>query len=395
MATTAAKVLQATVMVAVTATIQDATRAAMSPRNDGAEDIRNHGDSGGQVSYGTGGKQWFPRLRQLWRQRYDCKAGEVTPVVGSSDDPGRDKGSDDSIEAKTSAITATAAATFLTATAGVSADPVMWKSSAFTETAAPNVFSATAVIAATAIIEDAAGAATAVVAAFSFPVAITETTAAKILEATVVVAATAIIQDATRACDGSEDCGIYGDSGGNISYGDGDARGGDRGGRTDSYDPGRDEVGDVAYKTITSWIIGTMVTDATAKSDDAENCGNYGDSFYSDRGGRGGSDHPGFDEGGKVALEAMTAVVAVTKVADGSDGAKDFGNSDGSGCEASEVTAVVDGSDDPGRVEGSDDRMVPKTVAIMPKSAENFVTATAVVAAVVDNPRRDESDDVT
>ncbi|KAI8518856.1 hypothetical protein Bbelb_021130 [Branchiostoma belcheri] len=161
---------------------------------------------------------------------------------------------------------------------------------------------------------------------------------------------------ADTACDGSEDCGIYGDSGGNISYGDGDARGG---------------------------------------SDDAENCGNYGDSFYSDRGGRGGSDHPGFDEGGKVALEAMTAVVAVTKVADGSDGAKDFGNSDGSGCEASEVTAVVDGSDDPGRDEGSDDRMVPKTVAIMPKSAENFVTATAVVAAVVDNPRRDESDDVT
>ncbi|KAI8518857.1 hypothetical protein Bbelb_021140 [Branchiostoma belcheri] len=136
MATTAAKVLQATVMVAVTATIrtrrgrrcrlesddgtgcsdvmvpktsaitataaakflrhrrwrcvsddQDAKMAAMSPRS--------RYDSGSwSDDLKSGGKQWVPRLRQLWRQRYDCKAGEVTPVVGSSDDPGRDKGSD-------------------------------------------------------------------------------------------------------------------------------------------------------------------------------------------------------------------------------------------------------------------------------------------------------------
>ncbi|KAI8479285.1 hypothetical protein Bbelb_429770 [Branchiostoma belcheri] len=301
MVTAAAKFLQATAVVAVTATIQDATREVMVPKtlaitattaakfltapagSDGSQDFGNSDDSG-------------------------CKSGEVTAVVDT-----------------------------------------------------------TAVIAATAIIEDAAGAATAVVAAFSFSVAITETTAAKILEATVVVAATAIIQDATRACDGAEHCGIYGDSGGNISYGDGDARGG-------MVDLGRKKDGNAYYKAITTVVVVAIVKDEVMM----------------------------------LKTVAITAIVftAIAVVAAGSDGAKDFGNSDGSGCEASEVTAVVDGSDDPGRVEGSDvalqaitaavvDRMVPKTVAIMPKSAENFVTATAVVAAVVDNPRRDESDDVT
>ncbi|KAI8482951.1 hypothetical protein Bbelb_393690, partial [Branchiostoma belcheri] len=61
MARAAPKVLQATVMVA---------------ENDGSEDFGNYGDSG-------------------------CEAGEVTAVVGGSDDPGRDEGSDVALEAIT------------------------------------------------------------------------------------------------------------------------------------------------------------------------------------------------------------------------------------------------------------------------------------------------------
>ncbi|KAI8482946.1 hypothetical protein Bbelb_393640 [Branchiostoma belcheri] len=171
MATAAAKVLQATAVVAVTVTIQDATREVMVPKtsaitataaakfltapakgNNGSQDFGNNGDSG-------------------------CEAGEVTAVVGSSDDPGRDKGSDVALEAmtvvivvttvvdaaairsayskeaKTSAITATAA-TFLTATAGVSAvaitpdstrDVIVPKTVAITTTAAAKFLTVAAV----------------------------------------------------------------------------------------------------------------------------------------------------------------------------------------------------------------------------------------------------------
>ncbi|KAI8494455.1 hypothetical protein Bbelb_276810 [Branchiostoma belcheri] len=119
MATAAAKVLQATVMVAVTATIQGATRAAMSSRNDGAEDIGNYGDSGGQVSYGTGGGAALAMTQDAKMAGSDgakdfgnsdgsgCEAGEVTAVVGSSDDPGRDKGSDFALETITAVVVVT------------------------------------------------------------------------------------------------------------------------------------------------------------------------------------------------------------------------------------------------------------------------------------------------
>ncbi|KAI8494450.1 hypothetical protein Bbelb_276760 [Branchiostoma belcheri] len=280
----------------------------------------------------------------------------------------------------------------------------MWKSSAITETAAPNVFSATAVIAATAIIEDAAGA------------------------ATVMVAAVAITQDATRAAMSGDNqsahlfvlvfflCGNYGNNGGKDS-------GDDRGGRGNSDNPRRDEGVDADWKAITTVVVVAIVADAALiiaakkvlqatavvaptamiqdvmrsamsprsqyRSDGAEDCGDYGESFYSDRGGRGGSDYPGLDEGGKVSLEAMTAVVAeamVPKTAgNGSDSAGDVFKA------TTVVTAVVitkdatkasckgsssdrDGrgdSDYPGRDEGSD---VVKKV----------MTAGVVVAMVAD-----------
>ncbi|KAI8518851.1 hypothetical protein Bbelb_021080 [Branchiostoma belcheri] len=359
------KVMTARVVVAMVA---DAVAKAKG--SDGSQDFGNYCDSG-------------------------CKAGEVTAVVGSSDGPGRDKGSDvaleamtvDFIEAKTSVITATAAATFLAAMEVVTAVAIAMTPDSTRKVRVPKI------------------------------VAITATVDAKVLTTTTMVAATAIILDATGDC----------------------------GGRGNSDNPRRDEGIDADWKAITTVVVVAMVADAALiicdatehsgnygdgggnisygdgdgrdETDGAEDCGDYGESFYSDRGGRGGSDYPGLDEGSKVSLEAMTAVVAPRIVADdsieaktsaitataaatflsanevvaavaitpdstrtstitatsvsngtgggaalamtqdaemeGSDGSQNFDNYGDSGCKAGEVTAVVGGSDDPGRVEAA------------------------------------------
>ncbi|KAI8479292.1 hypothetical protein Bbelb_429840 [Branchiostoma belcheri] len=171
-----------------------------------------------------------------------------------------------------------------------------------------------------------------------------------------------------------------------------------------TYNPGRNGGGDVALKTITSGVIGTMVTDAAAISDGSEGCGDYGESFYSDRGGRGGSDYPGLDEGGKVALEAVVAEAMVPKTAgNGSDSAGDVfkattvvaavvitkdatraddAEDDGSGCKGSSSDRNGRGdSDYSGHDEGSD--VVKK------------VTAGVVVAMVADAvAKSDDAEDV-
>ncbi|KAI8518849.1 hypothetical protein Bbelb_021060 [Branchiostoma belcheri] len=238
MATAAAKVLQATAVVAVTVTIQDATREVMVPKtsaitataavkfltapagNNGSQDFGNNGDSG-------------------------CEAGEVTAVVGGSDDPGRDEGSDAALEAmtvvivvttvvdaaairsayskeaKTSAITATAA-TFLTATAGVSAvaitpdstrDAIVPKTVAITTTAAAKFLTVAAVTkngtnngdhgGGVSYDNDRGGCSDAEDCDSGgkvfFTVAAVVAAGVEGLEATAEVAATTIIQDATRA----------------------------------------------------------------------------------------------------------------------------------------------------------------------------------------------------
>ncbi|KAI8494453.1 hypothetical protein Bbelb_276790 [Branchiostoma belcheri] len=365
----ASKVFTTTAVVASTAIIKDATRAVM-----GSEDCGNYGGGECEGSYGECGGRGNGdnlgrdedsdfALEAITRGSRDdgCDCGDEISYGDGDGRGGIDNPGHDAMVQKTVAITATAGAkgncrgdsdnpgrddwgdVALKPITAVALGDAMVRKMA---TAWAKVLQATAVIAVTATIQDATR-------EVMVPktLAITATTAAKFLTA-------------PAGSDGSQDFVNYGDSG---------CKAGE-------------------------------VTAVVGRSDDAENCGNYGDSFYSDRGGRGDSDYPGLDEGGKVALEAMTAVVAVTKVADGSDGAKDFGNSDGSGCEASEVTAVVDGSDDPGRVEGSDVALEAITAAVVDgaedcsnyaKIGENFVTVTAVVAAVVDNPRRDESDDVT
>ncbi|KAI8518855.1 hypothetical protein Bbelb_021120 [Branchiostoma belcheri] len=265
------------------------------------------------------------------------------------------------------------------------------------------------------------------------------------------VVVVAIVADAalimSARCDGAEHCDNYGDSGGNISYGDGDGRGGmvdlgrnegdnayykevmvlkdvaitakvftaiavvaaeamvpkTAGNSSDSAGdvfkattvvaavvitkdatradyPGRDEGSDVVKKVMTAGVVVAMVADAVAKSDGAEDIGNHGDS--------GGQ--VSYGTGGGAAL-AMTQ--------DENDGSEDFGNYGDSGCEAGEVTAVVGGSDDPGRDEGSDaaleaitavdvvaivaaDAMVRKTPAIMATAAAKVLEATAVISDV-------------
>ncbi|KAI8518802.1 hypothetical protein Bbelb_020590 [Branchiostoma belcheri] len=117
--------------------------------------------------------------------------------------------------------------------------------------------------------------------------------------------------------------------------------------------PGRDEGSDVVKKVMTAGVVVAMVADAVAKSDGAEDIGNYGDS--------GGQ--VSYGTGGGAAL-AMTQ--------DENDGSEDFGNYGDSGCEAGEVTAVVGGSDDPGRDEGSDAAL----------EAITAVDVVAIVAAV-------------
>ncbi|KAI8479287.1 hypothetical protein Bbelb_429790 [Branchiostoma belcheri] len=147
--------------------------------------------------------------------------------------------------------------------------------------------------------------------------------------------------------------------------------------------PGRDEGSDVVKKVMTAGVVVAMVADAVAKSDGAEDIGNYGDS--------GGQ--VSYGTGGGAAL-AMTQDAKMAE----NDGSEDFGNYGDSGCEAGEVTAVVGGSDDPGRDEGSDaaleaitavdvvaivaaDAMVRKTPAIMATAAAKVLEATAVVTA--------------
>ncbi|KAI8494449.1 hypothetical protein Bbelb_276750 [Branchiostoma belcheri] len=102
MATAAAKVLQATAVVAVTATIQDATREVMVPKTlaitaTTAPSFLRHrrlrcvSDDPGRENGGDGsdGSQDFGNSDDS-----GCKSGEVTAVVGSSDDSGRDNCSD-------------------------------------------------------------------------------------------------------------------------------------------------------------------------------------------------------------------------------------------------------------------------------------------------------------
>ncbi|KAI8518858.1 hypothetical protein Bbelb_021150 [Branchiostoma belcheri] len=165
-----------------------------------------------------------------------------------------------------------------------------------------------------------------------------------VLTAMEVVTAVAVTPDLTGTESyGSEDCGNYGDSGCESSYSDSDGLGngaiiwtqrgwrfrvgGDNGmmlpntvvitatarkdGNISNGDgDGRDATRATAVvaptamiqdamgaamstrRRYTSGVIGTMVTDAAAiRSGGAEDCSDYGESFYSDRGGRGGSDY--------------------------------------------------------------------------------------------------------
>ncbi|KAI8494446.1 hypothetical protein Bbelb_276720 [Branchiostoma belcheri] len=96
----------------------------------------------------------------------------------------------------------------------------------------------------------------------------------------------------------------------------------------------------------------------------------------------------------------------------GNDGSQDFGNYGDSGCEAGELTAVVGGSDDPGRDEGSDaaseamtavdvvaivaaELMVPKIAAITAAVNAKVLTATAEDAATAIISGRNKDGDLT
>ncbi|KAI8494454.1 hypothetical protein Bbelb_276800 [Branchiostoma belcheri] len=161
------------------------------------------------------------------------------------------------------------------------------------------------------------------------------------------VVVVAIVADAalimSARCDGAEHCDNYGDSGGNISYGDGDGRGGMVLDATRATMPTIRAAKKVLQATAV--VAPTaMIQDAMGaamsprrryRSGGAEDCGDYGESFYSDRGVRGGSDYPGLDEGGKVSLEAMTAVVAEAMVP------KTKGNGSDSAGDVSKATTVV------------------------------------------------------
>ncbi|KAI8479286.1 hypothetical protein Bbelb_429780 [Branchiostoma belcheri] len=130
------------------------------------------------------------------------------------------------------------------------------------------------------------------------------------------VVVVAIVADAalimSARCDGAEHCDNYGDSGGNISYGDGDGRGG-------MVDLGRNE-GDNAYYKATAVVAPTaMIQDAMGaamsprrryRSGGAEDCGDYGEIF--------------------TAIAVVAAAVAITQ--DSMRAAKSPRGDDGSGC---------------------------------------------------------------
>ncbi|KAI8518852.1 hypothetical protein Bbelb_021090 [Branchiostoma belcheri] len=289
-----AKVFTAIAVVAAVAITQDST-SSRAAKCDGAEDCSNLRLIGGEVPYGDGGGRdgiAIPGRHNSGDFALETITAAVVVTIVA----------DDFIEAKTSVITATAAATFLTAMEVVTAVAI-----AMTPDSTRGPIMRTTL---------------ANLAKFG------KTAVAKVFTTTAVVSARAIIQDATRAaigcessyddndgrgngdnpgrngCDATEHCGNYGNSGGNISYGDGvgrdglgdlrrneggnayykaittlvvvatDAMGaedsvnygesseegslGDRGGHTSSYDPGRNGGGDVDWKTITSEVIGTM-----------------------------------------------------------------------------------------------------------------------------------------
>ncbi|KAI8494451.1 hypothetical protein Bbelb_276770 [Branchiostoma belcheri] len=336
----AAKVLQAAAVVAVTVTIEDATREVMVPKTsaitataaakfltapaegDGCQDFGKYGDNG-------------------------CEAGEVTAVVGSSDDPGRDKGSDVALEAITAVLVVT-----------IVADAAAIRSARFYR---------------------------------------------------------------------GQDFGDYGDSGGDVSYGNGGGRSaaadvffGDRGDRGDSDNPGRDEDVSVPKNWTNNGDYGGGVSyandrggckdcgnygdsggevsygdgDGRGGRDGAQNCGNYGNSGGKDsggnRGGRGNSDNLRRDEGVDADWKAITTVVVVAIVTDVAlimstrcDATEHCGNyGDGGGNISYGDGDGRDGMGDLGRNEGDNayykEVIVLKTVAI---TAIVF-TAIAVVAVV-------------
>ncbi|KAI8482950.1 hypothetical protein Bbelb_393680 [Branchiostoma belcheri] len=480
----AAKVLQAAAVVAVTVTIEDATREVMVPKTSAIT-------ATAAAKFLTAPavalwRRWFPRLRQIRRQR----------LRGSSDDPGRDKGSDVALEA----ITAVLVVTIVADAAAIRSarfyrgqdfgdygdsggdvsygngggrsgsdnskfdedgyDPIIWKSSAITKTAAADVF-----------FGDRGDRGD-------------SDNPGRDEDVSVPKNGTnngdyggGVSYDNDRG--GCKDCGNYGDSGGEVSYGDGDGRGGsdgaqncgnygnnggkdsggNRGGRGNSDNLRRDEGVDADWKAKTTVVVvaidamvpNTVVITATATatatetflvatamvavdamvrktryitaraarkvlqatavvaptamiqdetSDSAEDCGNYGDSFYSDRGGRGGrggSDYPGLDEGSKAAIGLKTVAnngYSGGEVFYADNGCRGVPYGDGGG---------RDGIANPGRHKDgdfaletitaavvvtivADDFIQDRTSVITATAAATFLTAMEVVAAVAVTP---------
>ncbi|KAI8494448.1 hypothetical protein Bbelb_276740 [Branchiostoma belcheri] len=328
---------------------------------DGAEHCDNYGDSGGNISYGDGdgrvgmgdlgrneGDNAYYKDAMVRKNRDSgCKAGEVTAVVGSSDGPGRDKGSDVALEA----MTVNGAKDY--SNYAKSGDEIShgdgggrggienpgtdgaqncgnYGNSGGKDSGGDrggrgngdNLRHDEGVDA-------------------DWKAITTVVVVAMVTDATLIMS--------TR-CDGTEHCGNYGDSGRNISYGDGDGRGG-------MEDLRRNESDNAYYKRQRQQRILRLprraVVAATAMIQDAtraggggyssEDCGNYGggecEGSYGECGCRGNGDNLGRDEDGDFALEAITR------------GSRD------DGCDCGDEISYGDGDgrggiDNPGHVKG-------------------------------------------